>query len=176
MRQLIYSQDSTVNAQGARNTTQSTNGQYWLDSQLLYNNTTVNAAAGTPVTLADQFQFSDSPAIALRSPYVSISKSDAFRTYLVYRPNGADSIWVTAGRLAWSWSGTAVARRGRWVVSAASPPFPANPRGDTAVHELPQWTAVLASAGDATRANGRATMSVSGSPRHIPFTTLQVTP
>ena len=175
VRQLIYSQQSTVDATGVRNTVQSTNGQYWLDSQLLYNNKQVAVSASAAFTLADQLEFSDAPAVALRSPFASVSKSDAFLTYLIYRPNGADSIWVTAGRLAWAWSGTAVPHGRGWSVSAASPPFPANPKGDASVHELPEWTAALASAGNATPANIRRTASVQGL-HHIDFTTLQLTP
>ena len=176
VRQLIYSQYSTVDASGARNTVRTTNGQFWLDSTLLYNNQQVAVGAGAGITLADQSAFSDAPALALAAPYVSESKSDAFQTYLVYRPDGSDSIWVTLGKLAWSWSGTATLRENAWSVSASSAPFPANPNGNTSIHELPAWNGVLASAGDRGAAtNGRHPSTVLRKDA-IRFATVQVIP
>jgi hypothetical protein len=176
VRQLIYSQYSTVDAAGTRNTVQSTSGQFWLDSTLLYNNQQVAVGAGSAVTLADQRSFSDAPALALSAPYVSESKNDAFQTYLIYRPNGADSIWVTVGKLSWSWSGTATVRRNAWSLTASSAPFPVNPNGNTSIHELPAWNGVLASAGDrGAAANARHPSSVVRADA-IRFATIQVVP
>ena len=156
VRQLIYTQYSTIDGAGALNTVRATNGQFWLDSTLLYNDTQVAVSSGAAVTLADQTNFSDAPALPLRAPYVSESKSDAFQTYLIYRPNGSDSIWVTLGRLSWSWSGTAVFRNNTWSLNGSSAPYPRNPSGNTAIHELPSWSNVEASAGDpGTQSNAR---------------------
>ena len=83
----------------------------------------------------------DSPQSGTQPFERTLSRSDGFRTYLVYKPSGADSIWVSLGRLDWSWAGSARregdGRRARWI-GPLQPAWTANPVG-SATSELPQW-------------------------------------
>jgi hypothetical protein len=51
----------------------------------------------------------DSPYVTLppRGPIMNVAASDQFTAYLMYRPAGANSIWVTVQTMVWNWSGSA---------------------------------------------------------------------
>lgn len=92
---------------------------------------------------------SDSPSVPLLLP-TAYSRTTSFQTYLMYRPDGTNSIWVAIGELNWGFSGTArweprqqfdfFGPYFRWEVTAANNPNPANPSG-TPSNELPTWGA-----------------------------------
>ena len=50
---------------------------------------------------------SDSPGNPLGPGRKFVTATDSFETYLMYKPTGDDSIWVTLSVLTWSWSGSA---------------------------------------------------------------------
>ena len=51
----------------------------------------------------------DSPSAILPAtgPIMRVAASDQFIAYLMYKPAGANSIWVTVQTMVWSWSGSA---------------------------------------------------------------------
>ncbi|HEX8203292.1 MAG TPA: hypothetical protein VF590_22640 [Isosphaeraceae bacterium] len=73
------------------------------------------------------------------------------RLYFMYRPSGADGIWVTLARLNWGWAGTttrvgAPAGTGNtWTAPTAVSDTP-NPTGSAST-ELPTGTGNLAGLG-----------------------------
>jgi hypothetical protein len=77
-----------------------TNGTYWLDSCPLYGPASQSMMFG-PTVWAD----ADSPYAALTSQLATVSRSDAFRMFFMYRPSGSESIWVPLGNLSWRWKG-----------------------------------------------------------------------
>ena len=116
----------------------SSDGAFQLDTSVPYD-TAKPIRAGTEA----QWNSSDSPGGSLQPKIKRRSMNDKFRMYFMYRPGGADSIWVTLARLDWDVAG-ATTRTGdpsanNWSqptdVSAAP-----NPTG-VASTELPVWTA-----------------------------------
>jgi hypothetical protein len=87
----------------------------------------------------DDNAFSDSPGAGVFSTLQSLSFSDSFQTYLMYRPSTPGSIWVTLNLLNWSWSGSAMMPGGGWVAGPADQYTAPAPTG-TSSTALPQWT------------------------------------
>gem|GEM_PF-6928048 len=75
----------------------------------------------------------------------SQTQKDNFIDYFMYRPTGADSIWVSFGKLTWFWSGTANRTgnphvNGGWVLATPTPtPMPSIVHGSAEQGELPSW-------------------------------------
>ena len=85
----------------------------------------------------------DCPAFALDQNHNWAYAYDQFKTYLVYRPKGDDSIWVTLSVIEWSWGGsasrgavTAVNPYG-WFLYSTTPPVINPPGAPCAV--TPKW-------------------------------------
>jgi hypothetical protein len=87
--------------------TLTTGGAYWLDGCALYDN--YQTGLGGPPGTGSQFlwQTQDSPNAKLTPTFDLVSAGDSARMYFMYRPKGAESIWVPIGRLDWFWQGTA---------------------------------------------------------------------
>jgi hypothetical protein len=110
--------------------------------------TNVPYAASVPIAAgaAATWTSSDTPGLPLSATLQSVTGRARFETYFMYKPAGADSIWVTIGRLDWSWTGT-TARAGapaspanNWgAPTATSPAAGANPAGAPST-QLPTWT------------------------------------
>jgi hypothetical protein len=151
--QLINLTECVQVALNQPETCNGTNGRYDLDNTFFY---------APPFAIAANHDASwsseDSPQSRLSGrAATSIRRDDRFHTYLMYRPSGTDSIWVSLGRLDWAWSGTALrvgeppedpnddlpgeAQRRRWA-GPFQPHWTTNPAG-IATSELPQWTAVF---------------------------------
>jgi len=125
VRELTFAVDTSV---------QSTHGQYYLDNQFPY--------CSGPV--GSELIGKDSPGVGLKdkktgASVMSAQVEDHFKTYLMYKPSGSDSIWVSLSMLTWFWKATADKQPdGTWEVG--TPPdsiFDATPRVDTSV--LPEW-------------------------------------
>ncbi len=88
---------------------------------------------------AEYIDSNDTPGINLDSPeydLVSADISNNFRVYLMYRPTGIDSIWVTLRKMEWYWHG-AVTNNGGWsMLPGAS--SSSSPSGSDSI-ELPTW-------------------------------------
>jgi len=91
---------------GATVTTQSWSiPAWWLDIDDPYANHGPHAVtASTQITITDN----DSPGCPLGPGMVRGEvRHMRFRLYVMYKPSGADSIWVPIGKLTWGWSGKA---------------------------------------------------------------------
>lgn len=127
-----------------------TGGAYWLDACPLYDN--YQTGIGGPPGTGSQFlwQSQDSPNAGLSSAFDIVSAADSLRMYFMYRPKGAESIWVPIGRLDWFWQGTA-SRTGNPLVNHGwtGPTNAANsinPAG-AAASVFPEWPQTFPSEG-----------------------------
>ncbi len=83
----------------------------------------------------------DSPG-SPTSGFTYVGRTDNFKAYFMYRPDGAGSIWVTVGVLEWNWYGS-ISRPttfNSWTLETAG--YTPNPVGHEA-SELPEWTTTI---------------------------------
>jgi len=96
----------------------------------------------------------DYPNTSLTKAISKASATDHFHTYLMYKPAGANSIWVTLSRMDWSWSGFATrnigssldqsSTYGDWSLDKNADgtlkiTYPASPPVGVTSTELPVW-------------------------------------
>jgi hypothetical protein len=75
---------------------------------------------GQPLKSSDGVNASDSPSISLQNPpYVEVTRSDTFSTFLMYMPSGG--IWVPLYQINWGWSGDAVFNGAIWSLKSSTP-------------------------------------------------------
>lgn len=80
----------------------------------------------------------DSPAMILIPELSAAGRIDEFKTYLVYKPQGADSIWVTLREVEWNWSGLATKdAQGNWQLAPGATSSKNPPSKDSST--LPTW-------------------------------------
>ncbi len=80
---------------------------------------------------------SDTPSSPLAGQ-IFLNRHDRFKTYLMYQPNGANSIWVTLAAVEWYWKGAAgLDNTGTWVIVGKSGSS-TNPASYDSIH-LPEW-------------------------------------
>jgi hypothetical protein len=87
---------------------------YDLDTAEWYNS---DHAAVYPNTEAWLPIYIDGPGFITGRTYISIQ--DSFQDYVRFKPDGADSIWITIARIDWSWVGFATSDNG-WVPPSGS--------------------------------------------------------
>ncbi len=84
--------------------TKTSGGQFWADGGEFYAPDVLSTELAPGV--ANQLTFADGPGNPVG---ISLTEShDIFKTYLRFKPTGDDSIWVTLGRVDWSWEATAI--------------------------------------------------------------------
>ncbi len=124
---------------------QNTYGNFYLDNDPLYNTVTDTNGnnVGTPPTntpigsdAVAVINFEDSPTIQCEPLNSWIN--DSFKTYLVFKPDGDGSIWVTLGRADWGWSALVSWYFG-WDFDAGSLTQPSY----TDLDEFPVWPDIL---------------------------------
>jgi len=104
-------------------------------------------AAGASATL-NGAAYADSPGTPLTSNLRSKTANESFQLFLMYKPSGADSIWVTLRQGAWTWQGTATrtgapaAATNNWVLGPGARMTRTAPTDSTT---LPVWTSSFAS-------------------------------
>ncbi|GIH25308.1 hypothetical protein Aph01nite_36180 [Acrocarpospora phusangensis] len=116
------------------------------DGSVLYTIEKV-VTAGQAATIGPGPYFCDSPGYELPGAVAGIDGKDLFQLYLVYKPEGAHSIWVALRRADWSWQAT-VSRQDRSDGTSAWKPMEnvivsPNPHVVTsaqAAHGQPTWT------------------------------------
>ncbi len=80
----------------------------------------------------------DTPRQEVTDNYQHVRANDGFCVYLMYKPTGADSIWVTLRTLKWYWSGSGT-RGVNWSIVPNSVSIPAaNPTSSDST-DLPLW-------------------------------------
>jgi hypothetical protein len=123
--------------------TDTTSGQYWLDTVRFYISQTSNPNSVRPISVGinSPLNFSDGPEIALVSSVYNETTtiSDEFIDYFVFRPSGASNIYVTLGKTSWSWSGASTYSNGQWTPASGSVSRPAAPDNSA---DFPQWPQV----------------------------------
>ncbi len=117
----------------------SSHGHWMLDTSVPYAPSQSIAASA-----AATWSSSDSPGAPLTSGFTTMNVATfEFHMYFMYKPSGADSIWVTLGRLDWHWRASST-RSGAVAANTWSPPAGldanSNPSGSAST-ELPTWTA-----------------------------------
>jgi hypothetical protein len=97
--------------------------------------------AGSSENLDDD-RYGDSPGITLTPDMVSAEGDDSFELYLMYRPDGADSIWVTLGLGRWAWTGKTTRIGAPGTTNEWSQPTGTSLMAVDGVDwvKLPQWT------------------------------------
>ena len=94
-----YCQLVNVNLERFRNNTLagriSTNGSIILDTLFPY------GGHQSKPTIAD------APSVLLESLYNKYTTSMAFKTWLIFKPTGSDSIWIPLRHFTWEWRATA---------------------------------------------------------------------
>jgi hypothetical protein len=116
----------------------STSGRWLLDTTTPY-----APAVAISASAAATWTNGDSPGVPLWSGANAARLNDDFHMYFMYKPSGADSIWVTLGRLDWHCRGSST-RSGAPAANTWSAPTGidanANPSGSAST-ELPTWPA-----------------------------------
>ena len=77
---------------------QGTFGEYWLDNDPFFQ-------PYQTINLTNSLSFIDNPGIQTMG-VIPVSITDKFKTYLMFKPDGSGSIWVTLGLVSWDWSAT----------------------------------------------------------------------
>jgi len=135
--QLVSGDRTRTLTAGGTVETRSSGGAWQLDNTVPYD-TAVAIAAGASATWTS----SDSPGTPLTATWTRKTVDQDFRIYFMYKPSGADSIWVTLMRLGWDWAGQ-TARTGAAAANTWGAPTGVsnarNPSG-AASTELPTWT------------------------------------
>jgi hypothetical protein len=109
---------------------------WWLDIDDPYANHGPNAvSASTQATTSDN----DSPGLPLQVGFRDGTVSMTFKLYLMYKPAGADSIWVPLGLLNWGWSGAAHSADGGTSWTKTSGAHNANNPSGAKTGEFPTW-------------------------------------
>lgn len=118
---------------------------WMLDTTFPYPN--INNPISVPVNTT--LESNDSPALPLKlykiNPDTSIqlfdkyTKFDSFKTYLIYKPKGKDTIWITLSVINWGWSGTAEynSTTSKWELTSGHPSGGGN---GVPTSFLPEWT------------------------------------
>jgi hypothetical protein len=79
-------------------------------------------------------QFSDRPSVEAITQFTEID--DQFESRVRFRPDGADNIPITIGKITWEWSARADETNGVWSVTASSTNGPAF---DDSANDFPIW-------------------------------------
>jgi hypothetical protein len=107
--------------------TWSTDGEYWLDGARWgapneFYLDEGDALTVSPPISSSPLYFGDSPGWPVGLTVVSID--DQFQTYFRFRPDGPESIWVTLGRVDWSWSAVAELGANNFAITSEYVPAP----------------------------------------------------
>ncbi len=117
---------------------QTTGGQFWLDNSHLYFSSDFVLSAGTATPYSNNIRFFDQPGYGLNNLTGAdlCSIVDYFKDYIVFKPDGGGSIYVTLGRILWDWSASTTKINGVW----SNPTYQVNgPSSPDSSDEFPIW-------------------------------------
>ena len=86
----------------------------------------------------------DSPRSPLEDYIATLRRSEEFKTFLMYKPDGSGSVWVPLKRLDWGWSVTCVRDEPRpspWNYFVTAAALDSKDPSGFNTTELPEWTA-----------------------------------
>ena len=69
----------------------------------------------------------DSPGLELDASHESVLIDDVYEMYLMFRPDGAQSIWVPLKKIRWGWNAEAVKSSGIWSIVGTPAKFADSP-------------------------------------------------
>ena len=136
--QLINASRSVANTTYGGGQSSTTDGQFWHDNSGFYFSS--DSSIFSPYYY-NVLEFLDQPNYGLNYifggyPVNLCSINDSFKDYVVFKPNGSDSIYVTLGRVFWSWSASTSKNNGVWQ----SPTYQVNgPSSPDESDEFPSW-------------------------------------
>lgn len=86
-------------------------------------------------------RMSDSPGQGLPNHVHEAEVSDNFQTYLMFKPNTPNAIWVPIKKIEWSWGATAtrVSEGNNWTLTSISKPAPSV----STTFEFPSWSRMV---------------------------------
>jgi hypothetical protein len=131
--QLVNASRSLSASYGGEQST--TSGQYWLDTDGFYFNG--DSSIFSPLYY-NSMEFLDQPGYGLNNLTGAdlCSIVDSFKDYIVFKPGGNNSIYVTLGRVLWSWSASTSKTNGVWSSPTYQVNGPSSPDGSD---EFPSW-------------------------------------
>jgi hypothetical protein len=144
--QLVNDSCAVANTCSGGGSQVTTSGQFWLDNSDPY------FRSGFPIFSPSYFnyiQFFDQPSFGLNYifgtyPENLCSINDSFEDYVVFMPNGANSIYVTLGRVFWSWSASTSKSTCLWGGTLANPTYQVTgPSSPDDSDEFPTWPAIF---------------------------------
>jgi hypothetical protein len=142
--QLINTYRYSINALNAVETTTSS-GAYVADDPVPYQNEAVAVAAASTATYSS-VKWQDTPGTPMvqranGAPNILWTEAhDAFKAYLMFKPDGIDSIYVSIAVLQWGWGGTAQLGDPP-TVSGGYPTQAGSTVNGSDTTELPVWNA-----------------------------------
>jgi hypothetical protein len=152
--QLINASRSLANSYGGFQ--QTTGDQFWLDNGDHYFESDFQLSSATVTPYSNYISFLDQPGYGLNFPADILNSgfgafpanlcsiNDSFKDYFVFKPDGDGSIYVTLGRVTWSWSASTSYINGTW----SSPTYQINgPSKPDDSNEFPMWPNTLHNAG-----------------------------
>jgi Glucodextranase, domain B len=155
--QLVNASRSLANSYGGYE--QTTDSQFWLDSSDPYFSSDSPLNSGTAIPYSNYIPFLDQPGYGLNFPADILttafgafppnlcSINDSFKDYIVFKPDGANSIYVTLGRIFWSWSASTSQTGGVW----SSPTYQVDgPSAPDSSDEFPTWPNTIYGVGTAS--------------------------
>jgi len=79
----------------------------------------------------------DIPNMGVSSNYLQVTASDNMKMWLLFKPDGSNSIFVPLRAVNWSWSGAATNNAGIWTLESGATNSVNPPDFDTTT--FPQW-------------------------------------
>jgi hypothetical protein len=151
--QLVNASRSVANTYFGGGQQQTTSGQFDLDTGYLYNDD--GSLINSLTSYNNLVSFSDQPGYGLNYifggyPANQCSINDSFKDYIVFKPDGDNNIYVTLGRVFWSWSasttktGDNLGYGGTWQSPTYQVAGPSAPDGSD---EFPVWPETFSGTG-----------------------------
>lgn len=135
--QLVNASRAVSGSYGGQQST--TGGAFWLDNTLFY----ISGAnpVNPPSIPYAYLLLTDMPGYGLNfwTGVNLCSIADSFKDYVVFKPNGSGNIYVTLGRVLWSWSASTSKVNGVWSNPTYQVIGPSSPDDSD---EFPQWPQV----------------------------------
>lgn len=130
--------------------TWSSNGMYFIDNlpTSFRVGSDLEQGAGNAIgsvgnNATKKHYFNDSPGSGLVASTNRKTVDDSFECYLMHKPTGGDSIWVSLQKVNWYWKGDAkLSTQGVWELQALGQNVKDSPKDPTGVNTtaLPTWT------------------------------------
>ena len=81
----------------------------------------------------------DSPLLSVPINYGSVTLSDDFSDYLMYKSDSGNSVWIAVSQLGWSFSATATNAAGMWMGPTNQPVTVSGPTKPSGAAAFPPW-------------------------------------